>query len=86
MRLATLARRMADGNRPTLSVAERSERGTRATKRLRREGLVPGVVYGGSDGGSHSFKVGTRELRHFQSTVVWVKIEILGRGHDDCAR
>jgi large subunit ribosomal protein L25 len=31
---------------------------------MRREGLVPGVVYGGSDGGSHSFKVGTRELRH----------------------
>jgi large subunit ribosomal protein L25 len=64
LRLATLARRMADGNRPTLSVAERSERGTRATKRLRREGLVPGIVYGGSDGECHSFKVGARELRH----------------------
>lgn len=55
---------MADGNRPTLAVADRSERGTRANKRLRREGFVPGVIYGGSDGESHSFKVGTRELRH----------------------
>lgn len=25
---------------------------------------MPGVVYGGSDGECHSFKVGTRELRH----------------------
>jgi large subunit ribosomal protein L25 len=52
---------MAD--RPTLEVEERSERGTRATKRLRREGLVPGVVYGGGDGDSVSFKVDSRVLR-----------------------
>ena len=37
---ATLAGRMAD--RPTLEVDERPERGTRATRRLRRDGLVPG--------------------------------------------
>jgi large subunit ribosomal protein L25 len=54
---------MADGKRPTLTVEERAERGTRATKRLRKQGLVPGVVYGGGDGDCHSFKVGTRELR-----------------------
>jgi large subunit ribosomal protein L25 len=54
---------MADGSRPTLAVQERPERGTRATKRLRRDGLVPGVVYGGSDGDCHSFKVGARDLR-----------------------
>jgi large subunit ribosomal protein L25 len=54
---------MAEGTRPTLTVEERSERGTRATKRLRREGLVPGVVYGGTDGESHAFKVGVRDLR-----------------------
>jgi large subunit ribosomal protein L25 len=41
---------MADENRPIISAEERPERGTRATKRMRREGLVPGVVYGGSDG------------------------------------
>jgi large subunit ribosomal protein L25 len=55
---------MADGTRPTLSVEERPERGTRATKRLRRAGLVPGVVYGGGDGDCVSFKVDSRALRH----------------------
>ena len=51
---------MAD--RPTLSVDERPERGTRATKRLRREGQVPGVIYGGSDD-TLAFKVDSRVLR-----------------------
>jgi large subunit ribosomal protein L25 len=55
---------MAEGSRPTLTVDERTERGSRATRRLRRQGLVPGVVYGGGDGDSLSFKVGSRELRH----------------------
>jgi large subunit ribosomal protein L25 len=54
---------MADGSRPTLSAEERPERGTRATKRLRRAGLVPGVVYGGGSGESVSFKVDARVLR-----------------------
>src|ERR687895_1069257 len=54
---------MADGKRPTLDVEDRSERGTRAAKRLRREGYVPGVVYGGGDGDSTSFKVNARALR-----------------------
>ena len=49
--------------RPTLDADERSERGTRATKRLRREGFVPGVVYGGGNGDSTSFKVQARVLR-----------------------
>ena len=55
---------MADGKRPTLDVEARSERGTRATKRLRREGYVPGVVYGGKDGDCTSFKVNALTLRH----------------------
>jgi large subunit ribosomal protein L25 len=54
---------MADGSRPTLSAEERPERGTRATRRLRRAGLVPGVVYGGGSGESVSFKVDARVLR-----------------------
>ena len=54
---------MATTTRPILSVEERPERGTRAVRRLRREGFVPGVVYGGTDGDSISFKVGARELR-----------------------
>jgi large subunit ribosomal protein L25 len=55
---------MADGSRPELLVEERSERGSRAARRLRREGLVPGVLYGGGDGEAVSFKVGARDLRH----------------------
>ena len=62
-RIARLARRMAEGTRPTLVAQERPERGTRATKRLRREGLVPGIVYGGSDGACVTFKVHNRVLR-----------------------
>jgi large subunit ribosomal protein L25 len=54
---------MATSQRPTLTVDERSERGSRAARRLRREGLVPGVVYGGRDGDSTSFKVDSRVLR-----------------------
>jgi large subunit ribosomal protein L25 len=54
---------MADGKRPTLEVEDRSERGTRAARRLRREGYVPGVVYGGKDGDCTSFKVNSRRLR-----------------------
>jgi large subunit ribosomal protein L25 len=54
---------MAD--RPTLEVDARSERGTRATRRLRREGVVPGVVYGGTgQEDAVSFKVDARVLRH----------------------
>lgn len=52
---------MADGKRPSLEVEERPERGTRATKRLRSEGYVPGVVYGGDD--CVPFKVNYRVLR-----------------------
>jgi large subunit ribosomal protein L25 len=62
-RVARLASRMADGARPTLNAQERPERGTRATRRLRRDGLVPGVVYGGGDGDAVSFKVDSRALR-----------------------
>jgi len=54
---------MADGTRPTLTAEERPERGTRATRRLRSAGLVPGVVYGGADGDCVSFKVDSRVLR-----------------------
>jgi large subunit ribosomal protein L25 len=53
---------MADPKRPSLTVEERPERGSRAVRRLRRDGYVPGVVYGG-DGDSVAFKVSTRELR-----------------------
>ena len=54
---------MADGKRPSLAVEERAERGSREARRLRRSGLVPGVLYGGSNGDAISFKVSARELR-----------------------
>jgi large subunit ribosomal protein L25 len=47
----------------TLTVAPRAAEGSRAARRLRREGLVPGVVYGG-DGGPVAFEVDARALRH----------------------
>jgi large subunit ribosomal protein L25 len=52
-----------DGKRPELLVEERAERGSRATRRLRRDGLVPGVLYGGTVEEPISFKVPARELR-----------------------
>ncbi|HEV2075235.1 MAG TPA: 50S ribosomal protein L25 [Thermoleophilaceae bacterium] len=54
---------MAATARPSLAVEERTERGSRATRRLRRAGLVPGVLYGGGNDGAISFQVGSRELR-----------------------
>ena len=53
---------MAEGARPSLEVEERPERGSRAVRRLRRSGYVPGIVYGGDDPPT-PFKVGGRELR-----------------------
>ena len=42
-------------DRATLQVSDRTEFGSRTTRRLRRGGLVPGVLYGGG-----------KEARHFQ--------------------
>ena len=54
---------MAASRRPELKVEDRTERGSRATRRLRRQGLVPGVVYGGTDRDCKAFSVEARELR-----------------------
>jgi large subunit ribosomal protein L25 len=53
---------VAQGQRTLLSVEPRDERGSRAGRRLRRQGLVPGVVYG-IDDNSVAFKVDSRRLR-----------------------
>ena len=53
---------MASGSRPTLEVEPRTPEGSRATRRLRRQGLVPGVVYGGGD--CVPFQVNARTLIH----------------------
>jgi large subunit ribosomal protein L25 len=70
---------MADGKRPTLDVEERPERGTRAAKRLRREGYVPGVVYGGKDGDSTSFKVNWRDLRQVLTGSALIDLKVAGK-------
>ena len=65
--------------RPSLAVEERSERGSRATRRLRRAGLVPGVVYGGGNGEAISFKVDARQLRHtLQGGSAVIDLEVGG--------
>jgi large subunit ribosomal protein L25 len=46
-----------------LSIAARQPEGSRATRRLRRSGRVPGVLYGG-DAEPLAFSVDARELRH----------------------
>ena len=70
---------MADGKRPSLDVEERPERGTRAAKRLRREGYVPGVVYGGKDGDCTSFKVNALALRHVLAGSALIDLKVAGK-------
>src|SRR3954453_6049556 len=49
--------------RETLKAAPRTEFGSRTSRRLRRDGYVPGVVYaGGAE--ARAFKVAEREARH----------------------
>jgi large subunit ribosomal protein L25 len=50
-------------NRPTIDVEKREEFGSRTTRRLRKSGRVPGVVYGGGDGECINFSADARELR-----------------------
>jgi large subunit ribosomal protein L25 len=56
-------------DRATLNVQPRERFGSRASRRLRRDGLVPGIVYGKGDE-ARPFQVNERELRH-----------LLGEGH-----
>jgi large subunit ribosomal protein L25 len=48
--------------RETLQAAPRADFGSRTSRRLRREGLVPGVVYGGGED-ARAFQAGEREIR-----------------------
>ena len=54
---------MARTDTTALKVSPREPAGSRSARRLRREGNVPGVVYGGGDE-PVSFQVPARELRH----------------------
>ncbi len=53
---------MARSDATALKVVQREPAGSRATRRLRREGNVPGIVYGGG-GDPVPFQVEARELR-----------------------
>jgi large subunit ribosomal protein L25 len=50
-------------SRATLSAAPRTEFGSRTSRRLRRSGLVPGVVYSGGEE-ARPFQVAERDVRH----------------------
>src|SRR3954468_23054539 len=50
-------------NRPTIDVKKREQFGSRVSRRLRKSGQVPGVVYGASDGSCINFAADARELR-----------------------
>jgi large subunit ribosomal protein L25 len=54
---------MASTESSTLSLTAREPEGSRSARRLRREGLVPGVIYGGGDEPQH-FAVDARTLRN----------------------
>ena len=60
-----------------LTISARDVSNSRATRRLRRAGQVPGVLYGG-DGDAVAFAVDERELRHAlaaQGAVVELEID-----------
>jgi len=54
---------MASNDTTQLSITPRDLEGSRANRRLRRDGRVPGILYGG-DGEPVPFSVDSRELRH----------------------
>jgi len=58
-----MARLIMASDTSSLSLSKRAPEGSRSARRLRREGLVPGVVYGG-DGGPEHFAVDARILRN----------------------
>ena len=60
---ATISRRPWPAKRPSSTPEPREPGSSRATRRLRREGRVPGVLYGGGDD-PVAFDVDARELRH----------------------
>jgi large subunit ribosomal protein L25 len=54
---------MADTDSTTLELKAREAEGSRSARRMRREGLVPGVMYGGDEAPRH-FSVDARLLRN----------------------
>src|ERR1700758_3485883 len=73
------------GERTKLVVKERTELGSRESRRLRREGLIPGVLYGG--GKPVAISVAERELRRALTgaaglhSILDVEIDGAGKAH-----
>jgi large subunit ribosomal protein L25 len=69
---------MASDNTTALTVAPRKVEGSRATRRLRRTGEIPGVVYGGNED-PVPFQVSERILRHaLQDAGAVLQLEVTG--------
>ena len=67
-------------DRATLTAQPRTEFGSRVSRRLRRDGLVPGVVYGGGSE-ARPFQAGEREIRNvLVHGGALIEIEIEGSG------
>jgi large subunit ribosomal protein L25 len=61
----------------TLTVTPREPGGSRTARRLRREGMIPGVIYGG-EGDAVAFSVDARELRnalHASGAVLELQVD-----------
>ena len=73
------------GERTRLVVTERTELGSRESRRLRKEGLIPGVLYGG--GNPVAISVAERELRRALTgaaglhSILDVEIDGVGSTH-----
>ena len=69
---------MASNDTTALKVTPREAGHSRATRRLRRAGEVPGVVYGGTEA-PVAFQVGERTLRHaLQDSGAVMELEVEG--------
>ena len=68
---------MAQATRPILNAEPREAEGSRATRRLRRAGFVPGVVYGGGED-CRAFRANAHEIErllHTGAAVFDLKID-----------
>jgi large subunit ribosomal protein L25 len=68
---------MSDQATTTVSLRRRTAVGSRAARRLRRSGVVPGVLYGAGRE-ALAVEIGVRELRHLlteEATVLEVELE-----------
>jgi large subunit ribosomal protein L25 len=71
---------MATLDAPTLDLTTRSDRGSRAMRRLRREGKVPGILYGG-DAEPTPIEVDARILRNtLAHTGAVIQVTVDGGG------